>query len=145
MLRTAPNLSNIRNRVPAHISRHQTFDIVAGFVGKDKQNSPPEKHLCCGEALRVDYRVHQSPAVMIFTELQNSTALGNRLTGPPHKKPAAGEVSFVYHNLPMPLEGSQCCWQMLLCSAVLLQSCTILISRLSYGNESEKKGCLPIA
>ena len=35
MLRTAPNFSNIRNRVPAHISRHQTFDIVAGFVGKD--------------------------------------------------------------------------------------------------------------
>ena len=43
MLRTAPNLSNIRNRVPAHISRHQTFDIIAGFVGIDKQNSPPEK------------------------------------------------------------------------------------------------------
>ena len=33
MLRTAPNFSNIRNRVPAHISRHQTFDIVAIFVG----------------------------------------------------------------------------------------------------------------
>ena len=31
------------NRVPAHISRHQTFHIVAVFVGKDKQNSPPEK------------------------------------------------------------------------------------------------------
>ena len=43
MLRTAPNFSNIRNRVPAHISRHQTFDIVAVFVGKYEQNSPPEK------------------------------------------------------------------------------------------------------
>ena len=43
MLRTAPNFSNITNRVPAHISTHQTFDIVAGFVGKDKQNSPPKK------------------------------------------------------------------------------------------------------
>ena len=32
MLRTAPNFSNIRNRVSAHISRHQTFDIIAGFV-----------------------------------------------------------------------------------------------------------------
>ena len=35
MLRTAPNFSNIRNRVPAHISRHQTFDIIARFVGID--------------------------------------------------------------------------------------------------------------
>uniref|UniRef100_A0A671UY46 6-phosphofructo-2-kinase/fructose-2,6-biphosphatase 1 n=1 Tax=Sparus aurata TaxID=8175 RepID=A0A671UY46_SPAAU len=43
MLRTAPQISNIRNRVPAHISRHQTFDIVAVFVGKYKRNSPPEK------------------------------------------------------------------------------------------------------
>ena len=43
MLRTAPNFNNIRNRVPAHISRHQTFDIIAGFVRIDKQNSPPEK------------------------------------------------------------------------------------------------------
>ena len=43
MLRTAPNFNNIRNRVPAHVSRYQTFDIVAVFVGKDKQNSPPEK------------------------------------------------------------------------------------------------------
>ena len=54
ILRTAPNFSNIRNirnRVPAHISRHQTFDIIAGFVGKDKQNSPPEKPPYCGEAL----------------------------------------------------------------------------------------------
>ena len=33
---------------------------------------------------------------MIFTELRNSTALGNRLTGLPHNKPAAEEVSFVY-------------------------------------------------
>ena len=40
MLRTAPNFSNITNRVPAHISRHPTFDVVAGFVGKDKQSSP---------------------------------------------------------------------------------------------------------
>ena len=29
MLRTAPNFSNNRNRIPAHISRHITFDIVA--------------------------------------------------------------------------------------------------------------------
>ena len=43
MLRKAPNFSNIRNMVPAHISRHQTFDIVAVFVGKYKWNSPPEK------------------------------------------------------------------------------------------------------
>ena len=35
MLRTAPNTSNMRNRDPAHILRHQTFDIFAGFVGKD--------------------------------------------------------------------------------------------------------------
>ena len=33
---------------------------------------------------------------MIFTELRNSTALVNRLTGLPHNEPAAGEVSFVY-------------------------------------------------
>ena len=33
---------------------------------------------------------------MIFTELQNSTALANRLTGLPHDEPAAGEMSFVY-------------------------------------------------
>ena len=32
MLRMAPNFSSIRNRVPAHILRHQTFDIVAEFV-----------------------------------------------------------------------------------------------------------------
>ena len=43
MFRTAPNFSIIRNRVPAHISRHQTFDIDAVFVGKDKQISPLEK------------------------------------------------------------------------------------------------------
>ena len=43
MFRTAPNFSNIRNRFPAHISRHQTFDTVAVFVGKYKLNSPPEK------------------------------------------------------------------------------------------------------
>ena len=36
------------------------------------------------------------PAVMVLTELRNTTALGNRLTGLPHNKPAAGEVSFVY-------------------------------------------------
>ena len=35
---------------------------------------------------------------MVFTELWNSTALGNRLTGLPHNEPAAGEVSFVYQN-----------------------------------------------
>ena len=43
MLRIALNSSNISNRVPAHISRHQTFDIVAVFVGKYKRNSLPEK------------------------------------------------------------------------------------------------------
>ena len=43
MLRTAPNFINIRNKVPAHISRHQTFDIVAVFVGIDKQISHPKK------------------------------------------------------------------------------------------------------
>ena len=43
MLRTAPKISNIRNRFPARISRHQTFDIVAVFVGKYKRNLPPEK------------------------------------------------------------------------------------------------------
>ena len=43
MLRTAPNFTNFRNRVPAHILRHQTLDIVAVFGGKYKQNSPPEK------------------------------------------------------------------------------------------------------
>ena len=46
MLRTAPNLCNIRNRVPANISRHQTFDIVVGFVRKDKQNSPLQLQPC---------------------------------------------------------------------------------------------------
>ena len=43
MFRTAPNFSNIRNRVPAHILRPQTFDIVAVFVRKYKRNSPPKK------------------------------------------------------------------------------------------------------
>ena len=43
MLRTAPNFSNSTNRFPARISRHQTFDIVAGFVGKYKRNSSPER------------------------------------------------------------------------------------------------------
>ena len=33
---------------------------------------------------------------MIIIELQNSTALGNGLTGLPHNEPAAGDVSFVY-------------------------------------------------
>ena len=42
MLRTAPNFGSIRNRVPAHILRPQTFDIVAVFVRKNKRNSPPE-------------------------------------------------------------------------------------------------------
>ena len=32
-----------RNRVPAHISKHQPYDILDRFVGKDKQNSPPKK------------------------------------------------------------------------------------------------------
>ena len=80
MLRTAPNFNDIRNRVPAHISSHQTFDIIAiNFVGKDKQISPPKKPPCCGEALRVDDRVQESPAVMVFTELRNPTALGSRI------------------------------------------------------------------
>ena len=56
-LRTAPNFSNIRNRVPAHILSHQTSDIVAAFVGKDKQNSPLQLQAHCGEALWVDYQV----------------------------------------------------------------------------------------
>ena len=30
---------------------------------------------------------------MIFTELRDSTAVGNRLTGLPHNEPAAREVS----------------------------------------------------
>ena len=49
MLRTALNFSNIRNRVPAHISRHQTFDIVASFVGKDKQTHHPRHLLVVGK------------------------------------------------------------------------------------------------
>ena len=32
MLRTAPNFSNITNRVPAHISMHQTFDTECSRV-----------------------------------------------------------------------------------------------------------------
>ena len=35
MFRTAPNFSNIRNRVQ-HIFQHQTFDMVAGYVRIDK-------------------------------------------------------------------------------------------------------------
>ena len=31
---------------------------------------------CCGEALRVDYRVQESPAVMIFNELQTLSPEG---------------------------------------------------------------------
>ena len=43
--------------------------------------------------------VGQLSAVMIFTELRNSTALGNRLTGLPHKEPAAGEVTATISNV----------------------------------------------
>ena len=56
MFRTAPNFSNIRNRVPAHISRHQTFDIVAGFVGKDKQKKKKkEKEIIMWKNPRIPY------------------------------------------------------------------------------------------
>ena len=71
MLTTAPNFSNIGNRVPAHILRHQTFDIGAGFVGKDKQTSPPEKPPCCWEALQVDYHVRITLDIqVIFTYIK---------------------------------------------------------------------------
>ena len=71
MLRTAPNFSNIRNRVPAHISRHQTFDIVAVFVGIDKQISPPEKpSLLRGSPVsQIPSAVESRSSVMIITAL----------------------------------------------------------------------------
>ena len=42
---------------------------------------------------------------MIFTELRNSSTLGNWLTGLPHNVPAAGEVSYINYLMPWNM-----CW-----------------------------------
>ena len=64
MLRKAPNFSNIRNRVPAHMSRHQTFVIFAGFVGNDKRNS--ESFTVCG-VLNHGLNLHRNIPLTVCT------------------------------------------------------------------------------
>ena len=60
---------------------------------------------------------------MIFTELRNSTALGNQLTGLPHNEPAAGEVSFVYLYLLSII----CCFLMAIYTWIHLLQCIVVV------------------
>ena len=55
-----------------------------------KRNQMKSNTMYCTESLK------GYSGVMIFTELRNSTALGNRLAGLPHNKEASRVVSFVY-------------------------------------------------
>ena len=89
MLRTASNFSNIRNRVPAHISRHQTFDIVADFVGNDKQISPLQLQAHCGEGvLKHGLNLHQNIPLQKYSGLEEG--LSHNVQNKQHSVPTGG-------------------------------------------------------